>query len=54
MAAEKKTDKDKLPRPEKEEKKNTSADETRDRAKEQKLTSKNRRVNYIIKDLPIY
>jgi hypothetical protein len=53
MAAEKKTDKDKLPRPEKEEKKNTSPDETRDRVKEQKLT-KNRRVNYIIKDLPIY
>lgn len=52
MSAEKKMEKEKLPRPEK--LNGTFPHEEPEKGKIEKIKAKNRRVNYIIKDLPIY
>jgi len=52
--ADKKIDRDKLPHPEKNDKKNKSQDEYDDKAKTERETGKSKKVNYVVKDLPIY
>jgi hypothetical protein len=54
MPADKKIDRDKLPEPEKQNKKQKTQDEYDDRSKMQREKLKAKRVNYVIKDLPIY
>jgi hypothetical protein len=54
MAADKKIERDRLPHPEKEDKKNKSQEEFDEKARTDKEKSKNRKVNYVVKDLPIY
>lgn len=54
MPADKKIERDKLPHPEKSDKKNKSQEEFDDKAKEEKQKAKHRKVNYVVKDLPIY
>jgi hypothetical protein len=53
MPEDKKIDKDKLPRPEKEERKHQNQEEFDDKSKAVKH-NKPKKTNYIIKDLPIY
>jgi hypothetical protein len=54
MPADKKIDRGKLPEPEKEDKKQKAQAEYDDRSKMEKQKTKPRKVNYVIKDLPIY
>jgi hypothetical protein len=54
MAADKKIDREKLPHPEKNDKKNKSQDEYDDKRNLERKHMKNRKVNYVVKDLPIY
>lgn len=54
MPADKKIDKDKLPRPEKEDKRHQSQEEFDDVNKVQKEKKGSKKVNYVVKDLPIY
>ncbi len=54
MATDKKIDRDKLPHPEKHDKKNKSQEEFDDKAKTEREKMKSRKVNYVVKDLPIY
>lgn len=54
MPADKKIDRDTLPEPEKPNKKQKTQDEYDDRSKMQQEKLKLKRVNYVIKDLPIY
>lgn len=54
MAADKKIARDKLPHPEKNEKKNKSQEEFDEKGKTEKEKMKSRKVNYVVKDLPIY
>ena len=53
MAADKKIERDRLPHPEKEDKKNKSQEEFDQKSKTDK-DKQNRKVNYVVKDLPIY
>jgi hypothetical protein len=54
MVAEKKANKTKLPEPVKEEKREKSQDEYDLRRKVISEKMRSRRVNYVVKDLPIY
>jgi hypothetical protein len=54
MAADKKIEREKLPHPEKNDKKHKSQEEYDEKKKNEKEQIKNRKVNYIVKDLPIY
>ena len=54
MAADKKIERDKLPHPEKNDKKNKSQEEFDEKAKSDKDKTKSKKVNYVVKDLPIY
>lgn len=54
MPAEKKINPDKLPHPEKEDKRNKSQEEFDDKNKIVREKMKPKKVNYVIKDLPIY
>lgn len=54
MAADKKIERKKLPHPEKGDKKNKSQEEYDDKRKNEREQMKNRKVNYVVKDLPIY
>jgi hypothetical protein len=54
MAADKKIEREKLPHPEKNDKKHKSQDEYDEKKKNEKEQMRNRRVNYVVKDLPIY
>jgi hypothetical protein len=54
MAADKKIERDRLPHPEKPDKKNKSQEEFDEKSRTDKEKSKNRKVNYVVKDLPIY
>ncbi len=54
MSADKKINREKLPHPVKEDTRNRSQEEFDDKSKKAKQKNKAGRVNYIIKDLPIY
>ena len=54
MAADKKIDHDKLPQPEKNNRKNKSQEEFDGKARTDREKMKKRKVNYVVKDLPIY
>ena len=54
MAADKKIERDKLPHPEKKDKNNKSQEEIDDKRKNERELRKSKKVNYVIKDLPIY
>jgi len=54
MPADKKINRDKLPHPEKEDKKGQNQEEFDDKNKVIKERMKSKKVNYVIKDLPIY
>lgn len=54
MPADKKIKKDKLPLPEKEDKRHQSQEEFDDVNKVKKEKMKPKKVNYVVKDLPIY
>ena len=54
MPADKKINKDKLPHPEKEDRKHQSQEEFDDRGKQMREKSKTKKINYVVKDLPIY
>ena len=54
MAADKKIAREKLPHPEKKDEKNKSQEEYDDKRKNQREQMKSRKVNYVVKDLPIY
>ena len=54
MAADKKIEREKLPHPEKSEKKHKSQEEYDDKRKREREQMKSKKVNYIVKDLPIY
>jgi hypothetical protein len=54
MAADKKIEREKLPHPEKNEKKNKNQEEFDEKRKKEREHIKNRKVNYVVKDLPIY
>ncbi|MBO9572528.1 MAG: hypothetical protein J7497_10025 [Chitinophagaceae bacterium] len=53
MTPDKKINKEKLPRPEKEDTRHKTQEEFDDRSRQAK-DKKIRRVNYVVKDLPIY
>jgi len=52
--ADKKIERGKLPHPEKEDKKNKSQEEYDEKSRTDKEKMKSRKVNYVVKDLPIY
>ena len=54
MAADKKIERDKLPHPEKHDRKNKSQEEFDEKRKKEREKMKSRTVNYVVKDLPIY
>jgi hypothetical protein len=54
MPADKKISRDKLPHPEKDDKKNQSQEEFDDKNQQLKERMKPKKVNYVVKDLPIY
>jgi len=54
MPADKKIDTDKLPRPEKEDRQHQNQEEFDDKNKVVKERTKSKKVNYVIRDLPIY
>jgi hypothetical protein len=54
MPADKKIERDKLPHPEKNDKKHKSQEEFDQKTKIEKERTKARKVNYVVKDLPIY
>jgi len=54
MAADKKIERDKLPQPEKNNRKNKSQEEFDEKARTDREKMKKRKVNYVVKDLPIY
>ncbi len=54
MPADKKINRDKLPQPEKQDKRHQSQEEYDDKNKVIKERSKPRKVSYVVKDLPIY
>ena len=54
MPADKKIDKDRLPHPEKEDKRHHNQEEFDDKSKQQREKSKAKKINYVVKDLPIY
>ena len=54
MAADKKIERDKLPQPEKNERKNKSQEEFDEKTRTDREKMKKRKVNYVVKDLPIY
>jgi hypothetical protein len=54
MSADKKIDREKLPHPEKNDKRNKSQEEFDNKAKDDKGRMKPKKVNYVVKDLPIY
>jgi hypothetical protein len=54
MPADKKINREKLPHPEKTDKKHRGQEEFDDKNKDVKERTKTRKINYIIKDLPIY
>lgn len=54
MAADKKIEREKLPHPEKNDKKNKSQEEYDEKRKNEREHMRKRRVNYVVKDLPIY
>jgi hypothetical protein len=54
MAADKKIERDKLPHPERNDKKGKSQEEYDDKKKNEREQMKSRKVNYVVKDLPIY
>jgi hypothetical protein len=54
MAADKKIEREKLPHPEKSDKKNKSQEEFDEKRKTEREQMKSRKVNYVVKDLPIY
>ena len=54
MPADKKINRDNLPKPEKTDKRYQSQEEFDDRNKVEKQKAKPKKVNYVIKDLPIY
>lgn len=54
MPADKKIDREKLPHPDKEDKRHQNQEEFDDKNKEVKQRMKPKKVNYIVKDLPIY
>jgi hypothetical protein len=54
MSADKKIEREKLPQPEKNDKQNKSQEEFDVKTKNRQDKMKSRRVNYVVKDLPIY
>lgn len=54
MPADKKIDREKLPHPDREDKRHQNQEEFDDKNKEVKQRMKPKKVNYIVKDLPIY
>jgi hypothetical protein len=54
MPADKQINRDKLPEPEKENKKQRHQEEFDDKSKEIKEKMKSRNVKYVVRDLPIY
>jgi hypothetical protein len=54
MSADKKIQRDKLPHPEKDDKMNKSQEEFDNKAKDDKGRAKPKKVNWVVKDLPIY
>ena len=54
MAADKKIPRDKLQQPEKHDRKNKSQEEFDEKARTDREKMKKRKVNYVVKDLPIY
>jgi len=54
MPADKKIEHEKLPHPEKAEKRHKSQEEFDEKRKLEKEKIKARKVNYVVKDLPIY
>lgn len=54
MSADKKIDRNKLPHPEKADSQNKSQEEFDDKRKQERERIKARKVDYVVKDLPIY
>lgn len=54
MPADKKINKENLPHPQKEDKRHQNQEEFDDKNKVQKERMKPKKVNYVVKDLPIY